>query len=64
MQIADSREETSDDGVKTPNHILMLDDHTYVIAMSMWDGVYLIHKGDDGHWSCLPVERAEDTVLW
>ncbi|MEN6332884.1 MAG: DUF6794 domain-containing protein [Phycisphaerales bacterium] len=48
----------------TPSHVLSLDDRSYVIGATMWDGVYLLHKGDDGQWSCLSVENARDTVIW
>lgn len=48
----------------TPNTVLALDDGAYVLGTAMWDGVYLLRKGDDGRWSCLPAERTRETVVW
>lgn len=48
----------------TPNTVLALDDGAYVLGTAMWDGVYLLRKGDDGQWVCLPAERTRDTVVW
>jgi hypothetical protein len=46
------------------NTILMLDDQSYVIGSGAWRGVYLLRKGTDGHWRCLPVEDLRDIVVW
>ena len=46
------------------NTILMLDDQSYVIGSGAWRGVYLLRKGTDGQWTCLPVEDLRDTVVW
>ncbi len=47
-----------------PNTVLSLDDRSYVIGTAMWYGVYLLRKGDDGRWGCLPLDDVRDTVLW
>lgn len=46
-----------------PNGVLPLDDRSYVISSSAWDGVYWLRRGDDGQWSCLALEEG-DSVAW
>jgi hypothetical protein len=46
------------------NTILALDDQSYVIGSGAWRGVYLLRKGNDGQWRCLPVEDLRDIVVW
>jgi hypothetical protein len=50
----------------TPSHVLMLDDESYVIGTTMWDGVYLLRKGNDGRWSCLRLDddSSNGVVVW
>jgi len=48
----------------SPSNILMLDDQSYVIGSGSRYGVYLLHKGTDGQWNCLPVDESRDTVVW
>ncbi len=47
-----------------PNTILVLNDQSYVIGSGAWRGVYLLRKGTDGQWTCLPVEDLRGIVVW
>jgi hypothetical protein len=54
-----------DDRDWTPSHVLMLDDGSYVIGTTLWDGVYLLRKGKDGRWngSRLDADSSDSFVL-
>ena len=46
--------------------VLVLDEQSYLLGCGSYDGVYLLRKGDDGQWTCLPVYEDRDTpvVVW
>jgi hypothetical protein len=46
--------------------VLVLDEQSYLLGCGSYHGVYLLRKGDDGQWSCLPVYEDRDTpvVVW
>jgi hypothetical protein len=50
----------------TPSHILALNSRSYVIGTALWDGVYLLQKGDDGQWRCLALDsdKSDVGVVW
>lgn len=46
-----------------PNGVLALDDRSYLVSSSGWDGVYWLRQGDDGQWSAQAIEEG-DRVVW
>ncbi|MEN6426678.1 MAG: DUF6794 domain-containing protein [Phycisphaerales bacterium] len=72
QELAFIRAETADDNSGTarswngyPGSVLALDDRSYILGTTMGDGVYLLHKGDDGQWNCQAVDgRTSETVVW
>ncbi|MDI6448652.1 hypothetical protein [Anaerobaca lacustris] len=46
-----------------PTSVLSLDDGSYLIGCGSGRGVYLLSRGDDGHWSARFAEQG-DPVVW
>jgi len=46
-----------------PNNVLQLDDGSYFISTDSWEGAYWVRQGDDGQWSCLPLDMG-DPIAW
>ncbi len=71
QELAFARGETTNDSGRAVRdwgwdltNVLQLDDQSYLIGSDSWGAVYLIRKGDDGQWSCLPVDDSRETVVW
>ncbi|NLZ06881.1 MAG: hypothetical protein GXY19_17070 [Phycisphaerae bacterium] len=46
-----------------PNNVLLLDDGSYFITADTWEGAYWLRQGEDGQWSCLPLDEG-GPVVW
>jgi len=47
----------------SPTSVVALDDGSYFISTSAWDGVYWLRLGQDGQWTCQYPGRG-DPVVW